>query len=572
MGFFTRCVSTALLIGACAGCQTSSPLASEGHGREGSAYETPSYDGPSYEELVDKIADGEPVQIADLRAAFLAHADLSSNMERLEELEAQALQLIDDEPLKLGSIGSAILDTYQASLTGHYVMSRFYEHVNSPEAAEPHLAQVRNIRTDMEAKGDGSREHPYPAVTSVEAHMFAISGQMTPVGSIYQTGENYPFSLLLQVKPREGPIRGMTFDLSSVYNATRMDFAGSADAPEFSPFSLIGYLAKRGDSAAQAAIGAFLATQDRTDDAIDWLRGASQRGNLIANSVLARIYWDKAGATSDPAQRDAALDEVLENYLHAIALGSTDAMYALGVLYLNGHFGTENTTSGVALLQQAAAGEHSEAAMFLAHINYAGELVPRNLVTARDYYVRAAELDNAFAKRSYARFLLDRDAGQAPDSRAITWLEELAEDQDDPEAMLLLGNFHARGIGLTASARRAIGWYKKAVKAAPQDAGIVNEVAWTLTVSNLSGLPRQRYALSIMDTLMDANEEARMRPEYLDTWAAANAANGDFERAIVLQEEALAVAATLEFDEVIDVLQEHLEAFRNGQTITETAP
>ncbi|MCB1684131.1 MAG: tetratricopeptide repeat protein [Pseudomonadales bacterium] len=512
------------------------------------------------------------MQIADLRSAFLAQDDLPAHMERLEELETQALQLIDDEPLKLGSIGSAILDTYQASLTGHYVMSRFYAHVNSPEAAEPHLLWVRNIRTDIEAHGDGSRDRPYPAVTAIEAQIYAISGQMMPVGSIYQTGEIYPFSLLLQVKPADLPIRGMNFDLSSVYDATRMDFAGSTDAPEFSPFSLIGYLAKRGDSAAQAAIGAFLATQDRTDDAIDWLRSASQRGNLIANSVLARIYWDKASATSDPQQRSDALDEVLENYLHAVALGSTDAMYALGVLYLNGHFGEENKTSGIALLQQAASGEHSEAAMFLAHINYVGELVPRNPAIAREYYVRAALLGNAFAKRSYARFLLDRDTGQAPDPRAIVWLEELAEQQDDAEAMLLLGNLHARGVGLTASPRRAIGWYKKAVKTAPQDAGIVNEVAWTLTVSNLTGLPRQRYALSIMDTLMDANEEARMRPEYLDTWAAANAANGDFARAIILQEQALEVAAALEFEEVIDILQEHLDAFRNGQTITETAP
>ena len=552
MSVFIRCISAVLVIGACSACQTTAPA--------------------DYQQLSDKISNGESVEVSELRAAFLAREDLPQQMERLEELEQQALELVEDEPLKLGSIGSAILDSYHGSLTGHYVMSRFYEFVNSPEAAEPHLNWLHRIREDMQANGDGSRERPYPAVTATEAQMYAISQHMAPVGSIYQTSDTHPFSLLLQVKPLEGPIEGLNFDLESVFSATRTEFASSTDIADFSPFSMIGYLAKRGDTAAQAAIGAFLASQDRTDDAIDWLRAASQSGNLIANSVLARIYWDRASSTSDAKVRKAALDEVLENYLHAVALGSTDAMYALGVLYLNGHFGDENKASGIALLQQAADARHSDAAMFLAHLNYAGEMVPKDLAAAREYYVLAAELDNDFAKRSYARFLLDRETDQESDPRVVNWLEGLARTDQDPEAMLLLGNLHARGVGVSASPRRAVSWYKDAVKAAPQDAGIVNEVAWTLTVSNLSGLPRQRYALTIMDTLMTENEDARGRPEYLDTWAAAHAANGDFERAVALQEEALAVAEAMEFEDVLEVLRLHLDAFRKGQTITETAP
>ena len=97
-------------------------------------------------------------------------------------------------------------------------------------------------------------------------------------------------------------------------------------------------------------------------------------------------------------------------------------------------------------------------------------------------------------------------------------------------------------------------------------------MAWTLTVSHLEDLKRTAYARDIMDTLMNGNEAARARPEYLDTWAAAYAANGDFERAIELQEQALAAAEALEFEGVMDVLQTHLDAFRDGQTITETAP
>jgi TPR repeat protein len=540
------------------GCQTTPPL--------------------SYDELADKAANGETVSPGDLRAAFLRDPELPAKMERLLDLEQQALQIVEDEPLKLGSIGSAILDTYQGSITGHYVMTRFYEHVETPDAAAVHQAWLEQIRADMESAGDGSREHPFLAMTSVEAQMYAISRGLSPVGAIYQTSDEHPFALLIQARPADGPVENLTFDLGGLYQAMRMDFtASTADHAaegddDFSPFSVIGYLAKRGDTAAQAAIGAFLASQGRNADAVDWLNASARAGNLVASSVLARLYWEEASTAKDPAAKKQALDEVLENYLHAIALGSTDAMYALAVLYLNNHYGEENRASGVTLLTQAAEANHSDAAMFLAHLNYTGEVVERDLTKARNYYIQASELDNAFARRSYARFLLDRSANQEADPRIIGWLDELASNDDDSEAMLLLGNLYARGVGTPQNFRRAVGWYKDAVKAAPEDASIVNEVAWTLTVSNYDQLQRTRYARSIMDTMMEANDEARERPEYLDTWAAAYAATGDFDRAIELQQQAVAVAEKLEFDSVMDILREHLDAFREGQTITETAP
>ena len=545
-------VASLCLAAIAAGCQTAPPV--------------------PYGELHDKAANGEKVAVADLREAFRRDVALPERMERLMELEQQALQLVEDEPLKLGSIGSAILDTYQASITGHYVLSRFYEYVETPDAAATHLEWLERIRADMASVGDGSREAPFPAMTSVDAQMYAISLAMSPVGAIYQTSDDVPFGLMIQARPDNGPIKSFHFDLGAVFDAMRMDFAATAsDDAEFSPVSVIGYLAKRGDTAAQAAIGAFLASQNRTDDAIDWLRASSRAGNLVASSVLAQLYWRKASDAESPEARQEALDEVLENYLHAIALGSTDAMYELAVLYLNNHYGEENRASGVTLLNQAAETGHSDAAVFLAHLYYTGDLVAQDLDLARSFYVQACELDNGFGRRSYARFLLDRSIEQAPDPRAIGWLKELA-DEGDAEAMLLLGNMYARGVGTSQNFRRAVRWYKEAVKAAPDDASIVNEVAWTLTVSHFDGLKRPQYAREIMDTLMAVNEAARARPEYLDTWAAAYAANGNFERAIELQQQALDAAEALEFEDVMDILETHLQAFRDGETITETAP
>ena len=74
-----------------------------------------------------------------------------------------------------------------------------------------------------------------------------------------------------------------------------------------------------------------------------------------------------------------------------------------------------------------------------------------------------------------------------------------------------------------------------------------------------------------MDRLMKSSDRARNQPEYLDTWAATHAASGDFDQAKVLQKEAISVA-TRERTEVIGILREHLELFRNGRTVTEKAP
>ncbi len=519
----------------------------------------------SYGTLTDKISDGQLVSVTDLRSTFLELEDLSERIERLIELETQAMQIVDDAPLKLGSIGTAILDTYYGSLTGHYILERFYNHLESIDAAAPHRKWLARIREDMESDATGSRENPYPAMTATEAQMYAISLGMSPVGSIYQTNKQLPYSMLLQVHPKQGAIRNLHFDLSSVFEAKRREFLGEV---KFSPFALIGYQAKRGDSAAQAAIGRFLASQNRLDEATNWLRASSRTGNLQANSILARIFLQRASQQTDPELKRAALDEVLENYLHAVALGSTDAMYALGVLYLNDHYGEENKSSGVPLLKQAAELEHSDAAMFLAHMHYTGEAVERDLDVASTYYVQASELDNAFARRAYARFLL---AEQREDPRAIAWLRELARD-DDAESMLLLGNLHARGVGVRRSPRRAVGWYKDAVKVSPDDANIINEVAWTLTVSDLQRLKRARYALTIMDDLMSSDDDARSKPEYLDTWAAAHAANGDFGRAISVQQEAVEAAKAEQYESVREIIEQHLDEFKNGRTITETAP
>src|SRR5512138_13467 len=78
---------------ALAGCQTAAPR-------------------PDYATLAKEADEGQNVSVDALRAAFLAAPDFDARMEQLAPLEQQAMQLMVDEPLRLGAVGSATLNVY----------------------------------------------------------------------------------------------------------------------------------------------------------------------------------------------------------------------------------------------------------------------------------------------------------------------------------------------------------------------------------------------------------------------------------------------------------------------------
>ncbi len=516
-----------------------------------------------------------PTDAANLREAFLAGKAPAVDLRRLGELESQALRLTEDEPLRLGAIGSAILDIHPASLTGHYALNRFYEHLDSPEAAASHAAWMAAIKTDIVGDATGTQADPYRAMTPAEAQMFVVSESLSPVGTIYLTNENVLLAILVVGRPDQGPLRNLYFGLEGLYRNISASLApaagGHAADIGFSPTALMGTLARRGDTAAQAAIGALMVASKQDDDAIGWLRAASRTGNVLANVLLAGAFWEQAERAESEADRQRILQQVMENYLHAIALGSTDAMFALGGLYLAGAFGADNVVSGPPLLEQAGELDHSDALLYLAHLHYSGEVVEQNAARAEAFFIGSAALGNRQAMLGYARYLV-RERKSDGDRRAVQWLTRLAQEDEDPQAMLLLANLFARGIAVDQNLRAAYRWYRHAAKAAPNDADIVNEVAWTLTVSDLDRLRRERYALKIMTRMMEADERARTSPEFLDTWAATFAANGNFDEAVRLQQLALKEATAAERDDVMDILREHLDLFLSGKPVIEPAP
>lgn len=536
---------------------------------------------PTYDELSASARAGREVDVGELREAFIAAPDFAARMQRLGPLERQAMRIIEEEPLRLGPIGTAILDEYQGSLAGHHALANFYAHLDSEDSASEHRDWVSRIRANLEGNHDGTKNYPYPVLSAPEANAYLVVSGSTPVGSMYHTTANVPFMMMVAAKPDEGRLANVYFDLEAAYVAVRETVARSA--PEkFNPGALIGLLAQRDDTAAQAFIGTYLASEDRLDEAVQWLSASSRTGNVLANLMLARVYYSKARRLEEGASRDEAMEFVMQNYLHAIAVGSDEAMYTLGALYLNEHYGQDNVSSGLPLLKQATGFDNTDAMIHLAQLYYRGHRVDQNYDTSEEYFVHAASLDDKAAKLQYGRFLMDAEVEKDFNKQAYEWLRALAKDNtpcadiEGPcpaaEAKLILGNLYATGTLVNQNYRRALSWFKSAVAASPDDPSIVNEVAWTLTVTNLERLRDERYALRIMDSVMTADETARQTAAYLDTWAAAYAASGNFDRAVVLQRKALEEATEQEQTDVLEVLEDHLKLFQAGETITETVP
>lgn len=546
----------------------------------------------SYEDLVARGADA-PVDVTALRRAFLARSDFDERLRELVALEAQVLATIDERPLRLGAVGSAILDLYYGSLAGHQALARFYAFVDSTEQAAYHERWIAAIQADIEGAGDGSLEAPYPVVFANQAKAYLVARGLTTVGTTYEQTEWHPLMLRAAARPDAGRIELVQFDLSDTYRAyeaavredqsTVLPVAGlPATCGEigiceaFNTYAFVHLLGRGDDSAAQVLIGRTLMGVPggkRLEEAAEWLLQAAQGGNAVANLSLAELCMVLAYGSTTPSSSQLWLERAERRFSLAVAAGFDSAMVQLGRLYLRGEYGNDKRPAGVGLLERAARLDNVDALQSLAVLHAEGAFVDQDFDAAEGYHLRAAEVDEE-ARIPYVRFLLRPGYGRSFNDRAYGWVRDAAKAKD-PHGMLLLAQLYHTGAHVDQSTRRARSWFKRAVRVAPDDPFVVNQAAWTLTVTRLPRLRDAQYAVRIMDHVMaDENGQARDDPAYLDTWAAAYAAIGNFERAIAIQQEAIAKEqgrSDSRQRQTLPILLEHLAAFQAGERISDDA-
>ena len=514
----------------------------------------------------------------------------------VSELESQVLLYLEQEPLKLGSIGSAILEKDPLNLIGRLALSKFYSSLGTIETGTDFKESYEESIRIISESGNGSPEKPWVVSSNQVAELFLKDRGISRVGGVYQSNLQQKLGLMIlglegvNTRPQE-----YYFDLSHLLNSANAYLSTDKTQDSDNPWPLLRLLSESRDSAAQAAIGAYLVKQKNYKSAINWLTASAQQDNLFAHTLLARIFWsqfsgieqmlrsDRDESTLTAENRESLRSQLNDlktksqsHHRQAISLGSVESMYTLGRLLFEGKFGPGKVIEGQELLEQSGKLGNAESFLFLAHHYRFGSIVRKDISRSTTFFSQAAKLRNPEAIVAFARFLIS-PAGEGfreeEQFGIVKLLEELVAEKE-PEAMVVLGNLSAAGVQTDQSFRRAVSWYKKAVKAVSNNIDeasdeIINEVAWILATTSERSLKRARYALRIIDKRMQDSTLAREKPEFLDTWAAALAANGQFEKAIEIQKQAISKATEQDRDDVLRILERHLESFKSNQPITE---
>ena len=135
--------------------------------------------------------------------------------------------------------------------------------------------------------------------------------------------------------------------------------------------------------------------------------------------------------------------------------GSTQAMVALGRIYLTGHGVPRNHEQAMAWLQKAAAEGSGVAMVNLGYIYETGNGEPKQLELAANWYQRAARQGHASGLYSLAS-MLEKGDGIGQDPRQAYMLYELAGRafSADPNADYMLIPHDRSGLGSAANQMR----------------------------------------------------------------------------------------------------------------------
>ena len=436
----------------------------------------------------------------------------------VSELESQVLLYLDQEPLKLGSIGSAILEKDPSNLIGRLALSKFYSSLGTIETGTDFTESYEESLKVISESGNGSPEKPWVVSSNQAAELFLKDTGISRVGGVYQSNLQQKLGLMIiglegeNTQPKE-----YYFDLSHLLNSANAYLSTDKTQDSDNPWPLLRLLSESRDSAAQAAIGAYLVKQKNYKAAINWLTASAQQDNLFAHTLLARIFWsqfsgieqmlrsDKDQSTLTAENRESLRSQLNDlktksqsHHRQAISLGSVESMYTLGRLLFEGKFGPGKVIEGQELLEQSGKLGNAESFLFLAHHYRSGSIVQQDISRSTTFFSEAAKLKNPEAIVAFARFLIS-PAGEGFREEEkfgiVKLLEELVAEKE-PEAMVVLGNLSAAGVQTNQSFRQAISWYKKAVKAASNNVDeasdeVINEVAWILATTSEKSLKIQ---------------------------------------------------------------------------------
>ena len=502
-------------------------------------------------------------------------------------LHSEASQLAT--PKSIVALTEQLLKINYSSLSGHILSHNYYLGLTSTQAVHHKKIATAIFKALSKASGNGAENNPIIVPTPSAAYAYAKLAGFVNLGSIYTSKTENSLGLILLVKSvKSDKHKHLYFSLDAVWQELKQQYESEEVGKTLYPTDFIFKLAQAADSAAQTTIAHNISSRKdpkHKDSVIGWLSAANDQGNLTATLLLARFYQELHKTSTNDADRFFLLGQAQKLYLRAIARGSVEGTLKLGLLYLSSAFSNNQQGLGVALLEQASQHNQVTAKLVLAQIYTSDFFVRtdnnqvsnlRSPTTAINLLKEAAELGNKRAKLVYGQLRQKQNDGASFDRQAWRWLKELinsvtneATTSEDKvlaaEAMLLLGWAKARGLAVKKNFRAAKQWWHRASQNT-KEPRIINEVAYLFAAIEEPALRDAEAALQLMDKLMNFNPDAQNNYAFLDTWAAAYAANNQFQRAIDIQQSAID-AAIVSDSPALNILKEHLEAFQQGELI-----
>ncbi|OOG61662.1 hypothetical protein B0E46_17105, partial [Rhodanobacter sp. B04] len=336
-----------------------------------------------------------------------------------------------------------------------------------------------------------------------------------------------------------------------------------------------------------------LRQQGHVAAAQSWLHKAADAGLAVAQADLADAYRFGRGEPLDMVQAlglygraatqgnaaamkylgywhqfvDTAPDHlvVAERWLQsAILVQDRQAPLNLAYLYIIGGQGLDSTPAqGLQYLRAlAAAPDGAEARRRLAGLLADGDHVPKDFVEARSLLTGDAKNGDVASQSRLGLLLTNTGNPQRDPAEGLRWLRQAAASHD-AEAMAALGKVYVDGAGGHKDLPGALALWREA--AAKGNFAAINDLAWWSCTSRDPVLHNPALGMSYARSM---ELRADLDPAGRDTVAACYAAQGQFDRALAIEQRALTDMIRIESEQSPNLqrLRDHLALYRLRQT------